>query len=114
MARRGNDPLHQRADPPRVPVGRDKARGAERSGPIATGRAGQRAAFRTRLWTLEENLKVADRLLVLLGEVSCAGKQVHDANIVATMLVHGIDTIATMNAAGYARFSDHIAVLPFR
>jgi predicted nucleic acid-binding protein len=53
-------------------------------------------------------------LLVLLGEVSCAGKQVHDANIVATMLVHGIDTIATMNAAGYARFSDHIAVLPFR
>jgi predicted nucleic acid-binding protein len=48
--------------------------------------------------------KVSERLLALLDDVGCAGKQVHDANIVATMLVHGVDTLVTINTDDFARF----------
>jgi predicted nucleic acid-binding protein len=48
--------------------------------------------------------KVSERLLALLDDVSCAGKQVHDANIVATMLVHGVDTLVTINTDDFTRF----------
>ena len=41
-----------------------------------------------------------------------AGKQVHDANIVATMLVHGITQVLTHNITDFARFSSLITVLP--
>ena len=39
-------------------------------------------------------------------------KQVHDANIVATMQVYGIDQLLTHNVADFARFQPRIAVLP--
>jgi predicted nucleic acid-binding protein len=61
-------------------------------------------AFCRRLRLLAENEKVSERLLALLDDVSCAGKQVHDANIVATMLVHGVDTLVTINTDDFARF----------
>jgi predicted nucleic acid-binding protein len=41
-----------------------------------------------------------------------AGKQVHDANIVATMLVHGITQLLTQNIADFSRFSSLITVMP--
>jgi predicted nucleic acid-binding protein len=61
-------------------------------------------AFRGRLRLLEENVKVADQLLALIDTVDCTGKQVHDANIVATMLAHGVRTLVTLNASDFARF----------
>lgn len=67
-------------------------------------------ALRARLHLLAENTKVSDRLLQLLDEVDCAGKQVHGANVVATMLVHGIDTIVTLNVADFARFDHQVRV----
>jgi len=69
-------------------------------------------AFRTRTSLLSEDSKVADCLLGLLDETRCAGKQVHDANVVATMLVHGIDSLITMNLGDFARFERHIRVIP--
>ena len=69
-------------------------------------------AFRTRTTLLTEDSRVADRLLDLLDEIACGGKQVHDANIVATMLVHGIDRLITINAADFTRFEDRITVMP--
>lgn len=71
-------------------------------------------ALRARLTVLTEDLKVHDRLLELLETVQCAGKQVHDANVVATMLVHGIDTVVTMNIGDFARFSEHVQVARLR
>lgn len=68
-------------------------------------------ALRERLRTLAEGEKVSVRLLALLEEINCAGKQVHDANIVATMLVHGIDTVVTLNVADFARFQQHVKVV---
>ncbi len=71
-------------------------------------------ALRARLNLLAEDVKVSDRLLQLLDTVECAGKQVHDANVVATMLVHGIDTVVTMNVDDFARFGDHVRVADLR
>jgi len=71
-------------------------------------------ALRARLNLLAEDIKVSDRLLELLEAVECAGKQVHDANVVATMLVHGIDTVVTMNVDDFARFGDHVQVAGLR
>src|SRR5699024_8228052 len=61
-------------------------------------------AVRGRIRLLAENDKVSDRLLELVNEIACAGKQVHDANVVATMLVHGVDAIVTLNTDDFARF----------
>lgn len=69
-------------------------------------------AFRERLHLLAENDKVADRMLELLTTTKCAGKQVHDANIVATMLTHGVHTLVTLNVDDFTRFGHAIDVVP--
>lgn len=66
--------------------------------------------FRSRLHLMNEDEKVSNRLLTLLGTVACAGKQVHDANVVATMLVAGVGTIVTANTSDFVRFSDYVQV----
>ncbi len=71
-------------------------------------------ALRERLNLLAEDVKVSNRLLELLDTVECTGKQVHVANVVATMLVHGIDTVVTMNIDDFARFGDHVHVADLR
>ena len=68
-------------------------------------------ALRERLTLLEEGTKVSDRLLHLLEQVECAGEQVHDANIIATVLVHGVDTVVTSNIGDFARFSALVRVV---
>src|SRR5262249_46941624 len=68
-------------------------------------------AIRERTTLLAEDSRVTDRLLGLLADVECLGKQVHDANLVATMLVHGIGTIVTMNLRDFARFERHINLI---
>lgn len=68
-------------------------------------------ALRGRLRLLAENDKVSDRLLQLLDDVECTGKQVHDANLVATMLVHGVDTIVTINVDDFVRFGAYVRVV---
>jgi predicted nucleic acid-binding protein len=68
-------------------------------------------AFRARTSLLAEDGKVADRLLALLDDVACGGRQIHDANLVATMLVHGIDTIVTINLADFTRFERRVRLV---
>jgi predicted nucleic acid-binding protein len=55
---------------------------------------------------------VFDRLLALLGAHYGAGRQVYDANIVATMLKHGIYRLLTFNAADFRRFKGIIELEP--
>lgn len=81
--------------------------GLERADALANARA-----FGTRTTLLTEDSGVADRLLDLLDQIPCGGKQVHDANIVATMLVHGIDRLITINVADFVRFDDRITLMP--
>ena len=68
-------------------------------------------AIRERTTLLAEDDKVAERLLGLLADVEAGGKQVHDANVVATMLVHGIAVIVTMNLDDFARFGQYVDLL---
>jgi predicted nucleic acid-binding protein len=48
----------------------------------------------------------------LIARIAVGGKQVHDANIVATMQAHGIRQLLTGNVADFNRFSALIRVLP--
>lgn len=68
-------------------------------------------AIRERTALLAEDARVADRLLMLLADVECGGKQVHDANVVATMLAHGVGTVVTMNVEDFVRFEPYVSLL---
>lgn len=59
----------------------------------------------------DETAVVRDKLLELLQEYPTQGKQVHDANVVATMLAYHIDTLLTLNVADFKRFGDKIQLL---
>lgn len=71
-------------------------------------------ALRSQLRLLSEEAKITERLLGILDTVTCRGKQVHDANLVATMLVHGIDTVVTGNVDDFTRFDQYVRVSPLR
>jgi predicted nucleic acid-binding protein len=68
--------------------------------------------FQTRFRVAEDSLQVTHRLLALMEQVSIGGKQVHDANIIATMQAYGISQLLTHNVADFNRFSEFITVLP--
>src|SRR5205807_1803034 len=65
-----------------------------------------------RFTVLEDGPGVTAQLLQLLAAVPIGGKQVHDANIVATMLHHVVPKLLTHNTADFARFASYITVLP--
>ncbi len=69
-------------------------------------------AFQAQFHVAEDGPAVTGYLLNLLAVIPCAGKQVHDANIVATMLAHGIQRLLTHNVADFNRFAAHITVIP--
>jgi predicted nucleic acid-binding protein len=68
-------------------------------------------AIRERTIFLAEDARVTDRLQGLLADVECGGKQVHDANVVATMLTHGVGMVVTMNVADFARFERYVSLV---
>ena len=64
-----------------------------------------------RVMQNDETAVVRDTLLELLQQYPTQGKQVHDANIVATMLAYKIDTLLTLNVADLKRFGDKIKII---
>ncbi len=68
--------------------------------------------FQEELEVVETSSAETAQLLALVERYTVAGKQVHDANIVSTMLLHGIRHILTHNVGDFARFSDLVTVLP--
>jgi predicted nucleic acid-binding protein len=79
--------------------------------PMATHLADVRL-FEATFPVAEDGPAVTAHLLNLLAAIPCAGKQVHDANIVATMLAHGIPNLLTHNVADFNRFAGRITILP--
>lgn len=69
------------------------------------------AGFIRRFNVLDDDPSVWDQLVALSRDHSFAGRQVHDANIVATMLAHGERRILTFNDADFRRFADLIEIL---
>lgn len=67
--------------------------------------------FIQRFAVLEDGPSVWDELMTLTRGFSFGGKQVHDANIVATMLAHGETRLLTFNDADFRRFGGLIEVV---
>jgi predicted nucleic acid-binding protein len=60
----------------------------------------------------EDSAEVTRRLYDLVARIPVGGKQIHDANLVATMLAHGIGSLLTHNAEDFERFESLIEVVP--
>ncbi len=60
---------------------------------------------------LEDGLEVTTLLLNLFREFPMGGRQIHDANIVATMLAHGERRLLTFNTADFRRYGDRIELI---
>jgi len=68
------------------------------------------------VWTsgcivLDENEAVVQECLSLVRRHSVLGKQIHDCNLVATMVAHGVRRLATRNPVDFKRFHGEISVL---
>jgi predicted nucleic acid-binding protein len=63
-------------------------------------------AFLPALTVLDESVTATDCLRELVRRYSIRGKQIHDANIVAVMLTHGIQRLVTYNQSDFARFDE--------
>jgi predicted nucleic acid-binding protein len=70
------------------------------------------AALTARFTVVEDGPAVTAALITILTTVACGGKQVYDANIVATMIAHGIRKILTHNVGDFQRFSAWIEIVP--
>ncbi len=62
----------------------------------------------------DETAAVRTKLLSLLQSFPTQGKQIHDANIVATMLVNDIDTLLTINLDDFKRFAGTIKLISIK
>ena len=60
---------------------------------------------------LEDSPDVMAALIALCREVPVAGKQIHDANIAATMLAHGERRLLTLNARDFRRYGGRIELV---
>ncbi len=60
---------------------------------------------------LEDGPCVTRTLATLCRDVPVAGKQVHDANIVATMLAHGERRLLTFNGGDFRRYGERIELV---
>jgi predicted nucleic acid-binding protein len=62
--------------------------------------------FLPTLTVLDEPAAAVDLLRDLIQRHQVRGKQIHDANIVAVMLSHGIHRLATFNQSDFVRFDE--------
>ena len=70
----------------------------------------QASALMTLYWVADEGPQVTIELFGLLQAGLATGKQVHDANIVATCLAYGIPRLLTHNVSDFQRYSSLIGI----
>jgi predicted nucleic acid-binding protein len=68
--------------------------------------------FQSRFHVAADSPPVMEKLLDILVRVPVGGKQIHDANIVATMLVHDVTHLLTDNVEDFRRFNSLITPIP--
>jgi len=73
---------------------------------------GNMASFRSEFHVLEDTTLVSAKLGELVQRFAVKGRQVHDANIAATMIIHGFQDLLTHNGGDFTRFSPLIIVHP--
>lgn len=62
---------------------------------------------------LEDGPSVSEMLTTLCREVEVGGRQIHDTNIVATMLAHGERRLFTFNTSDFRRYGERIELVEF-
>jgi len=62
-------------------------------------------AFRRILSFYDESESVLNTLVQLVKKHDLSGKRIHDANVVATMLTHGIEKVVTENPKDFKKFA---------
>ncbi|MBL8157132.1 MAG: PIN domain-containing protein [Anaerolineae bacterium] len=67
--------------------------------------------FRAVFRVAEEQIAVLDQMLILAAESTLRGKQLHDLNIVATMITYNIPRLLTHNVDDFRQFGAHIRVI---
>ena len=60
---------------------------------------------------LEDGPAVTELLVELCRDIPAGGRQIHDANIVATMLARGERRLLTFNTADFRRYSERIELV---
>ena len=68
--------------------------------------------FLRRLYLADDTAATTQCLVEILAGTAVGGRQVHDANIVATMNVLGVTHLLTHNTRDFGRSRDLITVLP--
>lgn len=68
--------------------------------------------FRKSFHILPDSPTVLSKLLELVRTVPVGGKQIHDANITATMLANDIEELLTNNITDFERFHAYIRMIP--
>lgn len=68
--------------------------------------------FATRFLVGEDSPQITETLLDLITKFPTGGRQIYDANIVATMLQHGVHHLLTHNVKDFSRFTSEITILP--
>lgn len=68
--------------------------------------------FRTSFKIAEETTAVLDEMLTLAASMPLRGKQIHDMNIVAAMIIYQIPQLLTHNIDDFKQFTDYIHVIP--
>lgn len=67
--------------------------------------------WRERCRVLDDTEIVMETLWQLYADIPFGGKQVHDANLVATMFSVGLDTLVTANTVDFARFAPRLKLI---
>ena len=86
---------------------------ATRPGPHATGpkaAANDIAVLESSFRVADETAAVTAELADLLRHPGARGKNVHDANLVATMLARGVGRLLTHNVSDFKRYARKISV----
>ncbi len=60
---------------------------------------------------LEDGPLITETLIALCREVPARGRQIHDANIVATMLAYGERRLLTFNSSDFRRYGGRIELV---
>ncbi len=68
--------------------------------------------FEREFLVADENAAVSAQLQALIVSHAVKGKQTHDANVAATMLVHGVTRLLTHNEKDFRRYIPLIEILP--
>lgn len=66
--------------------------------------------FVERFEVADDTPAVTEQLLTVVSKHTVGGKQIHDANIVATMLAYGLSCLLTHNVKDFERFGDLIRI----